>query len=599
MLTMYGFLVIYRNHHCYSMENHTIAENILGAKSKTFGGHLDVNATSLEEVDQSVDSTGNHIDTNHQNESEDKLISEDPKDENSENSKFDEDELLKDEDEVDKGKHINCVSISEIRAADGATSVNDRLSNSARTANDTLDSEEDFHSATEQTDVTTDNEDRLLADDETVANISHVSDSDLGNVTAVDRQISDTNTNKETAECSKTVMETGVESPRNITDDSLYEATATNQLPEATPSSEKPTCLEVEQPMDVDSDNSGSATVSNIDVSNDDVTTINQCEANERLRSTNGDLKESRANRVAEKRPSELNNTSDEISKESEGNDGREPESTGDVTSKEFETVPDVGKTAENSCNCTRTEVESTCDDSSKDMESTGENVGEGGARSSGGDASTDVAEDAQKGRRTEVLHIDQNEDDAEIVLDTGEKDPFGQENEVGTGDVEPTPSNDKETVEAEPMDVDQSVDLDENETSQNTNSKSTSIKDLPDSGKTAEEVGDENCIIPDSVVNDEAAKNGLDVSKQIIRKFDITPVRLEKLMDPTKLANSKVQSTDPDRNTGVGARPQRRAAIKAESQIKVIDLNLTSVTSSVLSETRKLYLGYCSILCQ
>ncbi len=196
---------------------------------------------------------------------------------------------------------------------------------------------------------------------------------------------------------------------------------------------------------------------------------------------------------------------------------------------------------------------------------------------------SNEDEKDSNQNRNTEVLHIDENEDDSDIIPLDNEKDPFAQEGDV---DAESSKADDKPkdaTVAAE------SSSLNEIEELQSASKENVEVKDQKESIKTAgsandgaeKEVVSEGCIIPDAMENDSGAANKgeITVTKHQIRKFDITPVRLEKLIDPSRLPTPKhtplsptTTKTESDTNKGSPTinRPQREAAKKADAQIKV-----------------------------
>lgn len=197
-----------------------------------------------------------------------------------------------------------------------------------------------------------------------------------------------------------------------------------------------------------------------------------------------------------------------------------------------------------------------------------------------------DSSKDTNSHPCTEVFHVDDNDDGLEMIMDSTEKDPIAQDNENAESPIDSSNKNVDETERSINEPETSSSVADENskdgstisaegsssnfggeteETSSKNSSKPESNAEKTSAG--TEKAGEEeNCIIPDT--SDNAAKEIKVIARQV-RKFDITPVRLEKLMDPSKLAAVKLES-DSAKNSLVNSRPQRQAAKKAETQIKV-----------------------------
>lgn len=531
------------------MDSHSIIENALSSKPKMLGVHLEV-ANNKDSLCKSNDPASNHIDLNHQNENEDNLISEDPENDEAVNSKFDEDELLKDD--VEQKNHVSCVSNCDTEM--NKTNNSDNLKNS-HCANKILHSVED-HSLIVEQNVITNSEGKSSTDDDNISNISQIPSSIREKVTA---------SNDTSTSISQMLAHPGealVDISRNDSSDPLIKKLNLNQLSESA-FGENDQSAELEQPMNVDSDRSNfSKTVSDREISSANDANVdnakNVSESDEQENMNRNVLDEEREHQIVLKKCSmqkELGCSVTKILSDCERNC--------EDNSREFEKfISNTSKISDTGNENNRTEIGSVCSD------------GEDSKNSSTNKVSRCTSDDTRKNPNTEVLHIDQNEDDAEMVMDTGAKDPFGQENEGG--DVELSTMRGKES-EIEPMDVDHTADLDENETSRKTDSKIAAGKESQENGKTTEidDGEDENCIIPDAVVSSETTKDQISSNNKQIRKFDITPVRLEKLMDPMKLASSAVPSSEQDRSVVNSGRPQRRAAKKAESQIKVIFLSL------------------------
>lgn len=199
-----------------------------------------------------------------------------------------------------------------------------------------------------------------------------------------------------------------------------------------------------------------------------------------------------------------------------------------------------------------------------------------------------DSSKDVDPPPSTEVFQVDDdNEDDLDIMMDSSEKDPIAQENENSEPQVEGKEDDELETSNDEPKTSTEGVDegskdgdavceedsstssavggVETSKSSARAEAGSEKSSETSENSNSAEKADDdENCIIPDASEGD-PVKEVQVVHKQI-RKFDITPVRLEKLMDPSKLAAAvKLES---DKNSP--SRPQRQAAKKAETQIKV-----------------------------
>ncbi|XP_065202335.1 zinc finger MYM-type protein 4 [Planococcus citri] len=194
------------------------------------------------------------------------------------------------------------------------------------------------------------------------------------------------------------------------------------------------------------------------------------------------------------------------------------------------------------------------------------------------------TSEETSDAKNTEVLHIDENDEEPEEVMDTSECDPFGQVSENAATEVEEMEVDGTSSCKDAQSEMVEIVTV-INSTEEYSSSSESASKSTHEKSSTDDSVDqtDENCIIPDNVNNegDEGAKTTIEVVKP---KFDITPVRLEKLMDPSKFVNSQEKSNeliqdksssttnDPDSNNlTVTSRPQRQAAKKAESQIKEI----------------------------
>lgn len=532
------------------MDSHSIIENALSSKPKMLGVHLEV-TNNKDSVCIPSDPANNHIDLNHQNENEDNLIREDPENDDAVNSKFDEDELLKDD--VEQKNHVSCVSNCDTEV--NRSNDSDNLKN-VHCANKILDSVEDRRLIVEQN-VIMNNEGKSSTDDDNISNTSQIPSSICEKVTASNDK------SASISEMSAHPSEATVNISRNDSNDPLIKKLNLNPLSESTfGENEHSQSSELEQPMDVDSDCSNfSKTVSDREISNVNDANVdnakNVSESDEQVGNMNSNVQDEESeHQIVLEKSSAQEELSCNVTKTL---------SDCEDNSKELDTskVPHSGN--ENN----RTGIGSVCSDG-EDSKNSGTNK-----------VSRCTSDDTRKNPNTEVLHIDQNEDDAEMVMDTGAKDPFGQENEGG--DVEPNTTREKES-EIEPMDVDHSADPDENETSRKTDSKIVAGKESQENGKTTEidDGEDENCIIPDAVVSSETTKDQISSNNKQIRKFDITPVRLEKLMDPMKLASSAVSSSEQDRSVVNSGRPQRRAAKKAESQIKVI--------FSSLVESRFLY---------
>lgn len=546
-------------------------ENAIISKSKN-QNHDYVHAVNL----RNVENINNHSDANHRNDIENIIINNDSeKNKSIVNSKYSDNKLLKDDADSVTNNNINCIQSSSLHESlhniNNSVNKHNFVNNSNTENNNLLIIEESNFSEIV-------NQDTLLNDKD--ANIEEKNNSKVTekncnenlslmnaeNALEIETIITNSDLEKTDEISYKGDQEKNYIDICNIIDDNTSQSSEDAFFKNATSN-----ILDSGEPMDIDeafepepSESNSSVDISqNLNESNSINEKINFIENNDL--SSSSVEKEVNIDIVSDKMHASITSSSNVSSVEKIIDQSK--------SESEEQIVKDSTNNSTTNCNETCQSVKDTnCDESMSVIPVSTEDKNINEIKEN---ENNDLQRESVQNRDTEILHVDENDEDSEMIVELTESDPFAQESE----DV----SLDKENTTNKEVNVDDITDvsppmnlLEENEISQDSPSKNTddsgkasSSTEVTDQNSAEKEVDDENCIIPDSVTNDTENKEIKVINKQI-RKFDITPVRLEKLIDPNKLSSSKSELEIDRNSTG---RPQRLAAKKAESQIKVYNI--------------------------